>query len=495
MTNGTKDRENSLLASRIVIDLFGPLIDISILPAFRNVPNARYLTEAELAGALNKRWYHKFFPWKKRKILLTVLAGFRILHKHAGLVDHKVLKQLIAATEYGTEVIIVSSVSDEHIFEAAKTAIEEEVDPDTESGRGCFLFKRALNGEATWNDILKELKDKDRYTWVIHDRSQADIGVDDSVVDEWVPHKSMPDDLQKVIHEVFAREERRAPIPWIDGIKELTLRRYEAVGKFLVFNTDLLRELRRKVENIQLLAGTRVVPVLLSGDAGSGKSFFVEQYKDANHPGDEVAFASLAGATNLEAAVSAHITDIVDTGATLAFLDEVDTNVNNAYAFRFLTGPMLGLLTDDTGMKADHDLHAFVWFQAGSSGRTRDEFEKALYSRDKMVHDWLSRMDEIFEIPGVSAPFEAMLQGVAHMVHNLPKLREIEKSVLLFFAVTKWRDARAVGRIPELVSLKDNNIAQVSAAHVETVLSDDILVQSLKSAREQTGMQDYVHLA
>lgn len=496
MKNGTKDRENSLLASRIVIDLFGPLIDISILPAFRNIPNARYLTEAELASALNKRWYHKFFPWKKRKVLSTVLAGLRNWHKHAGLVDHEVLKQLIAATEHGTQVIIVSTVSDEGVFIEAKTAIEQATTSDTRSGHDCFLFMRALSGGSSWNEILCTLQDKDdRFTWIIHDRTQAEIGVSASV-DVWAPLDDNLEELQDRISEALVREERRAPIPWIASADELTLQRYEAVGKFLVFNTDLRRELNLKIEKIQLLAGAgaRVVTILLSGDAGSGKTFFVEQYKDANHPGEEIAFASLAGAINLEAAVKAHITDIVAAKAPIAFLDEVDTPVNNAYAFRFLMGPMTGQLTDDTGMKTDIDLHAFVWFQAGSSGRTRNEFENALYPHDKKVHDWLSRMDEVFELPGVSAPFEAMLQGVAHMVHKLPKLREIEKSVLLFFAVTKWQDARAVGRIPELVSLKDNNIAQVSAAHVETVLTDDLLVQSLKSAREQAGMQDYVRL-
>lgn len=484
------EADRTLLPIRIMVDLFGPIVDIATLEPFRSVERARYLSASELADELDRRRrkVQLWGRWTERKVLDRVRQALRRWERRKGLIDLEVLKLLLEAEQYGAEIVVVSTVPDAELFDLARNVIRDAVETSFPGGTGNeFSFGHACPRTAgqDWNDILRSLSQaEERYTYVLHDHSALDVGVDEQLFDEWVPRSSKPDGLLSIIHSALERAEQRAPLPWLTDQSDLVLSNFRALGQFLIFDERLRRRLRQQIDNIRRLVERRVVPVLLSGGPGSGKSFFVEQYGDEYHAGCECAKINLAPANDVRASIQAHIDDIVAKRATVAFIDEVDTFVGNGFAFRFLMAAIEGELLDSSGRPHD-TLHPFTWFMAGSAGRNRDDMAAALGEQDKKVRDFLSRLDEIIELPGIRSPFEAMLQAASRLKREMRNLREIEKRVLLFFAIGRWKDAREVARVAELVGTQFRDRQSVSLAMVGSILASEELARALETAAAQ----------
>lgn len=486
-----------LLKSRIIIDLFGPLIDVSVLPPFRNIEKARYLSLPRLINAANQNkplWQRR---WNEQRVLSYVLTALKNRSPQNRLVDMKILEMLVKACGHGTQVVVVSTAPDAAVFEAARRAI---VDAAARFGGSdnLFEFKRINEKlENSWAETLTDLKKiDDRYTHVLHDLPAADVGVITSdLYDEWVPNQmSMSKDLQELLTQEIEREQRQvALIPWLDTQETMSLDDYKVIGDFMLFDEPKRMRLKQGIEDIIELRANRPnepVCVYLMGSSAAGKSFFVEQFRRKIDCQElQYAHSSLSGIADdvgqLFKAVEAHVREIVEKQALVAFLDEVDTVVLKSTAFRYLMEPMTGKVRDSEG-KFKEKLGGVIWFVAGSSGKNRDEIIEAFLKKSNLkMGDFFSRIDMDIVLAGVDSPFDALLLGAAILKQEYPGLKEIEKKVLLAYALAKWRDARQLRRTIELVRIKVPPCQSMSLHVMMDNCSDEILKKALERAKAQ----------
>jgi len=210
--------------------------------------------------------------------------------------------------------------------------------------------------------------------------------------------------------------------------------------------------------------------VLLCGKPGSGKTFFVEQIMNELklNPKHDLIKANLSSSNDISKTLSQHYISILGKdGQRVAFLDEVDTPVNDSHAYRHLLDPLVGTFTVDgtTG-----NMPGVLWFFAASKAQDENNFKEYLQSVDKGP-DFFRRFEQdgsIITLPGLDHPIEAIVQLFANAAAMNSNLTHIDARVVYYFASKRWPDSgalkgavrRTLGRIaPTLTEMPMASIA------------------------------------
>jgi len=482
--------------TRLIVDLIGPVIDISSIPLFRDL-DCRFDTEKQIADKLNSRapiLHHKEElnqkKYTEKEIFEVVIAS---LSRPSGihLVEGATLNALYTALGAGFSVSLVSTVPDENVFSSAKKAVESYLSaypldyPMREKLKIEHINtqikvdnnKSWIEKNECWRKYLGKEKE-DHFTIIINDSSSEDLDItsDEGLFDEWIPGIIHQDDLSKRVKTIVDERKR-----WIEALKELRGRKeinfekMRAVGDFYVWNEDIRNKITKKWEDATVLRkaldDSKPVCVFLGGPPGSGKSYFVKQcLKGLGAQYSEFPTMSLSGVAPREYvnAIERHIEDVYrkDKKSTVAFLDEVDTAVEGNTSFRYLMDPMTGSPTDARGLRISDvgfgEGQGLYWFFAGSAAGTRDSFVAAFYEKDKKVQDFFDRIQVYIELPGVSTPGEAMLQALVNLGQSKSgkSIIAIEKAVLLAFGSTNWESARQLQTACQLIAIRVEPEAQ-----------------------------------
>jgi hypothetical protein len=425
-------------------------VNVEALEPFKDVYRARYLPLNSLVDAVNSNLNVKlnghWFPKVDQQFVLRLCEEALTCYEYnPEIIDAEIINELVTAIAAGTEVIVISTVPDKKVFDAAENAIRNRMHNIPGFQEEGIIFVPAPE-KAEWLRVLKERGEKEpRYTYVIHDTPEKEFGVTkEDGYDEWAPHSSGVQNLATVIQAALARERQHAPLNWLRKNNSIDLRKFRAVGNFMVFADDRRTKISSAVEKLKPTPG-KPTCVFLGGPPGSGKSFFVKQFINEHYPDNDAkpVISNISGVRNLEDALKKHVNSIIerDSQTKVAFIDEIDTSVFETLAFRFLLAPMEGTVLDEDGFEKKKPFGDFTWFFAGSAGTNREDFHK-LADQDRKVRDFTSRIPHWIELPGASTPFDAMFMAITLLKDRLSEITKIEKKVLLLFAKTPWRDAR-----------------------------------------------------
>lgn len=485
--------------SRVLVDLFGPLIDISVLDFLSGVPDVRSATLEEIVSYLNQGGRDR--PWDVDKLvgrLISVLENWDYYDDR--LLNIPALETLARALDRGTEVCVVTETPSAQLASKAYTVV---CDAMTRIRNGkklpdCLTFKHLADSE-TWTTALEELgRKEEKYTYVIHDNHPSDVlnGIPDpaskqSLYDEWFGSPD-PEILDNLIRDALDREKRFSPLSWLADRTNLRISDFAVFGDYLIYDESLRASVMQQAQSIKRRA-TEGAPavVVLGGPSGSGKSFFAEQYIEAfGHElaGDdhdtEIARWDLSGVLDLQRSLAEFLHDICARRSAFVLLDEVDTIVGGQAAFRFLMRPMSGKLPADSGRGVGIPLPVKVWFMAGSVGSSRKDWIKALSDVDRKIVDWTNRVFQWVELPEVKS-FEAMLQAANVLVPTSGDAVSIRRSVLAYFGLAEWRDVRHVRAVAQEVA-KDSPRGPIHAAQLRQVIHHDTdNIQLLENIRQQ----------
>lgn len=475
----------------VVCDLIGPIIDISRMPQFDGL-DCRFDSEDQIAKKLSDR-VSITAPITinlpiGRTSLFTDKDVFAIveneLARASGMnfVERGIIDGLLAAAKAGFRVFLTSTVSEVSVFKSAEHAVRtfistyyDEVDAN------CLLesikFERLVTDENTgcaqdlWVNFLREFKGKESVI-VVNDRPVQDWHkITQDMYYEWIPGVIDGDSFRKKISEIISSQALKVTaFEILRQLPDIKMSDTKAVGGFCILNKDMQDKIKQRWDAVMRLrkslneAGdAKPICVFLGGPPGSGKSFFVEQCAKELRLGKNYEEASLSGVHDgkYAEAIDRHIKDAKKNEgegdeARIAFLDEVDTVIGSYTVFRHLMDPMTGKLTTPLGEKDTFEIcKNLVWFFAGSAGSSRRDFIDKFKDIDKKVVDFFDRIPFYFELPGVNAPEEAILQAIINLKRQPTgsSLVTFEKRVLLAFASTNWRSARHLISTCQLIGL------------------------------------------
>jgi hypothetical protein len=248
-----------------------------------------------------------------------------------------------------------------------------------------------------------------------------------------------------------------AEFEWVRALAELSIQDYCAVGDFVVAGQrardrtrTIVSELRKTID-----AAQTPFPVLVCGQPGAGKSFFVSQVARELGVGEtSVLRRSLASAKNLEEDIRRLVREASDSKSRIVFVDEVDTKIQGETAYRFLLD-----VTKGEPVKAGRqtiNLPGAIWFMAGSLATSAAAFKAAIAGEMKGP-DFYRRFQEEGTIVEIAAPatFEdRVIQGAAGMKRVRPEIRGIASQVLYWFGSTPFADAGEVKAAARRVVLR-----------------------------------------
>lgn len=484
-TVNTRNRRHGK-KGRFVVDAFGPLIDISKLSVFSSIDNARTLTEDAIADELNDNKNESGrVNWDSNRVQNVVSDALDNWSQNPGLINAPAILRLWHANDNGTEVNIVSTTNNEELFKTAIEAIKEvscDVSPNAQPAD--FHSQQLASKEALQSHLEELNKQEERYTVVLHDSYSTDMPVDSHLYDEWYPPATGHlDDLTPILERGLERELRMQPVGWLGDTQDIYLSEFKAFGNFLVFSKTQREELKKQIDRLKnLMADTdKPVVVVLCGPSGSGKSFFVDEcVREILNSEHEIVKTDLSSVTDLCAAISQHVTDL-RLGDGVGLLDEVDTNVSGEYAYRHLMMPMTGQQVDSLG-RSIGPIRQNLWFMAGSIASTRIDWIEQCKDQEPKVVDWSNRVSEWIEIPSVRSN-DAILQAIAHLLRcdTKEKIKFVSKTVLLFFALHDWTDARELRRLVK--NIYDCHIQQVGDGEAEENLLTEKTVEKAVSHR------------
>jgi len=484
---------NQVKNIQLIVDLTGPIIDISKIADFQDVPNVRYMNEKDIAAILTSFGQS---GWDRRGVAVLERT-FEVLKSKSRVstIDKSVLEMLCMAKVFA-DVRIISSVPDYELFKAARELIIEyskvlcdelnrksrltlgkdsyipfsESEKDTE-----FIL---LGKDRPFSDLPEMIrKETNQYVYriVFDDEVNMKLRSDDKsqLVHKWVSGFRDVDYLQTLKSAILDAQRKDVCEKDIDELfsdKVINLSTYLIKDdfKFFVFDDIIKKNLKKKIEAIETILENEIsdipVCVFIAGSPGTGKSYFVKQFAKYLKANEQYPIASLSGIPDMKFAevVKKHIKTVLDesTGTDnkrhIAFLDEVDTEAG-MLAFRFLMDAMTGNFTDEDGKVLKRKTNKLVWLFAGSAGSSRDEFIECFYNKDKKVVDFFDRIHFDMVLPTVDRPGQAILAFLSSlcMPYTFKKGKKdktvlsikIQKDVLKLFGLTSWKSVRQMKTI------------------------------------------------
>lgn len=219
--------------------------------------------------------------------------------------------------------------------------------------------------------------------------------------------------------------------------KEIRRSDYSLVGGFVCYDRGLRDELIRIVNilRIALEKGGKPICVLLCGDAGIGKTFFVKQLAAACNA--KYVHKDLSSTTNLKDDLDQHILGIaLAQPKVVAFLDEVHTIVGGETAYRFVQKPMSGgeyIISGNPVRLTD-----LIWFFATSRATSPSRLQEVLRAESNQNGvDFVDRCWQPFQIilPSVVSPWERIIKAAAMAKVQRDNLERIAALALFYYAV------------------------------------------------------------
>jgi len=473
--------------TEIIIDLIGPILDISKISDFYDIPNVRYLHEREIVGILNRRHLGGGISWTDKAIferIIDVLAT----KSRISILDKSIVELLIKAKRYGASVKIISGVPNDVLFKASRNAIidyseiickklnktKEEMNVSSDDFKP--LSKESfepLGKGKNYKNLQKFIESRtSAYRIVFDDEIDAKIYINPAksqLVQEWISGISDKDCFSK-FKDIIEKRERIAMADFdikalvANGRGKILLEKYAVHNnfQFYVFDCIDLENIRENIKMVQAIIKNesdeqqdKPICIFLAGAPGSGKSYFVKLLAKYLKADDRYPVASLSGVpeSGFADAVRKHIDTVYDQRTNksnfihIAFLDEVDTKVSGL-AFRLLMDAMTGDATDERGVRIKKRTKNLVWLFAGSAGANREDFIVRFHKEDLKVMDFFDRIHFDIILPNIQKPGQAILTFFSSL--DRPKeIVEIKvsRSVLLLFGRTVWKSTRQIKTI------------------------------------------------
>jgi len=485
--------DDDRITTVLVVDLFGPIIDISKIPKFSKIPNVRFLSEEEIANQLNEikntTLSDKKEKWCKKTILNVTTEALKDSKISYKLIDYDIIR-LICQAKMFCKIFIVSSVDNEYLFNIAKELL---INYTTNLlPLICTNQERTKYKELSDDDFLIQGGDKYRTITASNKEKFLIIFDDDSYlakirsgghyeINEWICGVGDSDPAGKLSNILSYRKhiyDSENIVKDIITEEKIELSNYKVLNEFLVFNTSRREKIKSATDAIvDIINNGTLDPlcVFLAGSPGTGKSFFVKCFinsfdvKKIGH----YTTTSLSGVSSnrFSDAVGKHIESIyakMDTQGnrvTFAFTDEVDTK-GEYFAFRLLMDAMTGTKVNDDGTP-DNSIEKgkLIWFFAGSGGVTRADFiDTYKDDGDRKVVDFFDRIHIDIKLPSVLDNGQTilfMLNSIKKYVSgDLPSC--IDSNVLRLFSYTRWTSARQIETICRVAMTRIKNKDHVS---------------------------------
>lgn len=518
------DATTNAIKTEIIIDLIGPIIDVSNIADYRDIPGVRYLSEDDIAGILTYR-HPGGQGWKGDAILKRIKEVLNSKSR-VRLIDKYIIELLCKAKPFSI-IHIISSVPDIEIFEAARTLIvnysrylcnelmkdqtQVTYEPIAEED---FAQLKVQNQPQNLKEFLEQKCDIKSHLIVFDDDIDIDVLTgNDMLVKEWI-RGSSDENYQMTFENVINRRNRISKIDSDvsklvgDGILELNKYILDEGFRFYVFDSDIRKKIQITVEAIKTIverekSHDRPVCVFLAGAPGTGKSYFVEQFFAYLEADDYYPTASLSGIPESEfpSAVKEHINSVYDKRSNrdnkthVAFLDEVDTK-GGVLAFRLLMDAMTGDAIDSKGIRRDDKTKKLIWLFAGSAGLNREDFIASFYKDDKKVVDFFDRIHFDIALPTVEQPGQAILAFLSSL--PIPKdergvMRseiKVTKAVLNLFGLTVWKGARQIKTICRVACSRGIDWDNIQLENFDGIgVSMDFIssLQSVRNLAEEEG--------
>jgi ATPase family associated with various cellular activities (AAA) len=238
-----------------------------------------------------------------------------------------------------------------------------------------------------------------------------------------------------------------AEFEWLRALAELSISECCAVGEFAVANQRARDRTRTIVSDLRKALDTVTIPfpVLVCGEPGAGKSFFVSQVAQELGVGTtDILRRSLATSRDLEQDIRSLVRDAANRKSRVVFIDEVDTKVGGETAYRFL----LDVINGEPVRLGRHDvgLPGAIWFMAGSIATSSATFKAAIADEVKGP-DFFRRFHQAGVIIEIEPPItfaDRVIQGAVGLKRARPTLRGIANQVLYWFGSTPFGDAGEV---------------------------------------------------
>lgn len=401
--------------TEVLVDCIGPLIDISKIREFRDIEYVRYLTEKEISKEMILGG-NNISESRVREITKEALKHSKLAVR---LIDTEMLIQLCRAKIF-CAIKIFSTVSDPELFQCAKKVL-------IDYSRQILNFSKDIDGKSFVeleesdfeyiSDDKKEIpgillyykkraeeniKEQDSYRIAIDDDSLTFNIVGNSNIkipsfQEWIGGIKENKQVER-FKDVL--DKRKHIYDGVEAIKDMcednkiVLEKYRAMNDYYIYDNTLKCQLEERLESIEQIleleeAKSKPICVFLAGAPGTGKSYFVNQFAKYMKCASPYPVTSLSGvdSSRFYNAIEHHVEQVYNTkrddekARNVAFLDEIDTKCNY-YAFRFLMDAMTGSRTNENGIEMKSfksgTVENLVWFFAGSSGTTRQEFMNQL---------------------------------------------------------------------------------------------------------------------
>jgi hypothetical protein len=499
--------------TELIVDLFGPIIDVSKVPDFSEIANARYLAEEDIAARL-RQVYTRDYGWRKEDILDRTYEILDNKKFNTQLIDRDVIKEICKAKKFGATVKIISHVPDEKLFSRAKkliikytnflsnskvhgieTVLEDsdflhlEGDPEKEGYKSYKAFIEEM--DAAYSPENRP------YRIVFTDNVDLDVPVgkgQEFPVKAWIIGMKNERYINELVNAIDDRKraaEIETAIQLLAPSTQLNLRQFSIMDGFYVYNSDIREDLTRNISNIESIVKCSIgssspVCVFLLGAPGCGKSYFVKLFSKYIKAMEEFPEASLSGVSenSFSEAVCTHVRSVFDEATNLkangkprlAFLDEVDTK-GGVLAFRLLMDAMTGTLTDDNGVDTKKKATNLIWIFAGSAESTKERFISSFRNDDRKVEDFFDRIHFCLELPTVDNPGQAILTFLSSLKKlilsdnkNLDDIK-VSTGVLKLFGRTAWKSGRQITTVCRIAYANScfsiNNIRMENFEHID----------------------------
>ncbi len=471
--------------TEIVIDLTGPIIDITKIPDFNGICSIRYLGEEQIATTLC-RVIPRQEGWRGADVLEATKKALQSKIRMQ-IIDHKVVELLCKAKAFGAKVIIVSATTDAGVFDAAKSSIiafskvlvkGDVVSAELVESDFVSFAKESISG---LQEFIEEKLQRNSFRIVFDDEVDFDILAKDNsetIVAQWISGFRDANYVQ-ILENLIAERERVAKVG--EALKKLApddaiikIANFALLNNsFYVFDDEIRQRLSDNVDAIKTViqgevAKTKPICVFLAGAPGTGKSFFVKLFSEYIDAKKMFPTASLAGVpeNRFADAVKEHINNVyrnslyINAGKPrIAFLDEADTK-GGVLPFRFLMDAMTGSLTNDKGELEKNETERLIWIFAGSAALNEEGFISKFQPDDRKVTDFFDRIHFNLVLPTVDEPGQAILTFLSTLkqfiVSDGKSLSDVHvsKYILQLFGRTAWKSARQINTVCRIVYAK-----------------------------------------
>jgi hypothetical protein len=228
------------------------------------------------------------------------------------------------------------------------------------------------------------------------------------------------------------------------------------LGKFITNDRKFYRE---AMDRVRMLSDrlrnhlSKPDNYLLIADPGSGKSFFVKQFKKELETafGQPMEFLerNMSAYNNIEEAFSDIVIDVMISlmtrSSTLLFIDEVDTQLNGKNMFQRLIAPMNGDPFFFSQKQVSFSKQNIVIFYA-LSVKTEE------INKTQKWPDFLSRIPTAHQIilPKFDSPFERIYRAISILPRGPSPVLRVEAAALLYIGLRSWASSRELEQALEL---------------------------------------------